>query len=165
MSHHARRRQRGTSLRAAVFATAVAGGVLAAPSATAFANDTPPKPKPTVSKPAPEDVVKKKRAAAEDAAKDAKRKAPGAIPRGGVAAGDKPAESEKAPNKPTPKPVSDEARKRAAQAPKGGVAAGERPESGSDGTATLIGSAAGLGLLAGAGTMVLRRRATVRQQG
>ncbi|MFD9886722.1 hypothetical protein ACFWZT_35275 [Streptomyces alboflavus] len=161
MSHRARRPQRSTSLRAAFFATAVAGGVLAAPSATAFASDTPPKPKPTVSKPAPEDVVKKKRAA-----EDARQKAPGAVPRGGVAAGDKPdkpAVREKA--KPAPKPVSDEARKRLAQPPKGGVAAGERPESGSDNTATLIGSAAGIGLLAGASTMVLRRRAAVRQQG
>lgn len=159
MSHRARRPQRSTSLRAAVFATAVAGGVLAAPSATAFASDTPPKPKPTVSKPAPEDVAKK-RAAAEDA----KQKAPGALPRGGVAAGDKPVVREEAP-KTTPKPVSDEARKRAGQPPRGGVAAGERPESGSDSTATLIGSAAGLTLLAGAGTMVLRRRTTVRRQG
>ncbi|WJV50332.1 hypothetical protein [Streptomyces flavofungini] len=159
MSHRARRPQRSTSLRAAVFATAVAGGVIAAPSATAFASDTPPKPKPTVSKPAPEDVVKKKRAAAEDA----RQQAPEAVPpRGGVAAGDKPVVREKAPQ---PKPVSDEARKRAAQAPKGGVAAGERPQSDSDGTATLIGSAAGIGLLAGASTMVLRRRSTARQQG
>ncbi|MFD9861013.1 hypothetical protein [Streptomyces alboflavus] len=160
MSHRARRPQRSTSLRAAFFATAVAGGVLAAPSATAFASDTPPKPKPTVSEPAPEDVVKKKRAA-----EDAKQKAPGAVPRGGVAAGDKPETPAVREAKPTPKPVSDEARKRLAQPPKGGVAAGERPESGSDNTATLIGSAAGIGLLAGASTMVLRRRAAVRQQG
>ncbi|GHC50934.1 hypothetical protein [Streptomyces flavofungini] len=158
MSHRARRPQRSTSLRATVVASVVAGGVLAAPAATAFASDAPPKPKPTASKP---DVVEKKRAA-EEAARDAKQKAPSVTPpRGGVAAGDKPAAPEAAPK---PKVVGDEARKRAAQAPEGGVAAGERPESGSDGTATLIGSAAGIALLAGASTLVLRRRATARQQ-
>ncbi|MFD9075204.1 hypothetical protein [Streptomyces lasiicapitis] len=165
MSHRARRPQRSTSLRAAAVATAVAGGVLAAPAATAFANDATPKPKPTVSKPSDEDAVKEKRDAAEEAKKEGRPSV--APPRGGVAAGDKPVVRED--TKPTPKPVSPEERKkvaadRAAQAPKGGVAAGERPASGGDGTATLVGSAAGIALLAGASTIVLRRRAAGRTQ-
>lgn len=48
-------------------------------------------------------------------------------------------------------------------APRGGVAAGERPVAASgDGTAVLAGSAAAALLVAGAGTLVLRRRATAR---
>ncbi|QIB47197.1 hypothetical protein [Streptomyces aureoverticillatus] len=166
MSHRARRPQRSTSLRAAAVATAVAGGVLAAPAATAFANDATPKPKPTVSKPSDEDAVKEKRDAAEQAKKEGRPSV--APPRGGVAAGDKPVVREDT-TKPTPKPLSPEERKKvaadkAAQAPRGGVAAGERPASGGDGTATLVGSAAGIALLAGASTIVLRRRAAGRTQ-
>ncbi|WP_052029212.1 hypothetical protein, partial [Streptomyces aurantiacus] len=161
MSHrarHARRPQGSTSLRATVVATAVAGGVLAAPAATAFANDATPKPSPSVSKPSEEDV-KKKRAAAEEAMRDGK---PTTAPRGAVDAGDKPVARDDA--KPTPKPQSPEERKKAAadkaqRAPEGGVAAGERPASGGDSTGTLVGSAAGIALLAGASTLVLRRRA------
>ncbi|GGS11779.1 hypothetical protein GCM10010252_58730 [Streptomyces aureoverticillatus] len=197
MSHrarHARRPQGSTSLRATVVATAVAGGVLAAPAATAFANDATPKPTPSVSKPSEEDV-KKKRAAAEEAMRDGKpttaprgavaagdkpvaRNAPKeamkdgkptTAPRGAVAAGDKPV-VRKDETKPAPKPLSPEERKKAAadqakRAPEGGVAAGERPASGGDNTGTLVGSAAGIALLAGASTMVLRRRAAGRPQG
>lgn len=171
MSHRARRPQRSTSLRAAAVATAVACGVLAAPSATAFASDTTPKPKPTTSAPSPEGVspedVKKKRAAAEEALKEGR---PTKAPRGGVAAGDKPVVREDD-AKPTPKPLSPDARKKlaaekAARTPEGGVAAGERPASGGDGnTGTLVGSAAGIALLAGASTVVLRRRAAGGRQG
>ncbi|MFH8793331.1 hypothetical protein [Streptomyces sp. NPDC017941] len=166
MSRHARRPERRTHLRAVAVATAVAGGVLAAPTASAFASDATPKPKstPPSSAPAPEDVAKK-REAADKALKEGKP-AP-APPRGGVDAGDRPvvrAESAK----PTPKPAAPEDHKEAAEearAPKGAVAAGERPASGGDSTNTLIGSAAGMALLAGAGTIVLRRRAAVRHQG
>ncbi|MER6998516.1 sortase-dependent protein [Streptomyces sp. NPDC000410] len=46
------------------------------------------------------------------------------------------------------------------ETPRGGVAAGERPVANAgDNTATLVGSAAGVALLAGVGTIVLRRRA------
>ncbi|MER7568845.1 sortase-dependent protein [Streptomyces sp. NPDC048523] len=48
--------------------------------------------------------------------------------------------------------------------PRGGVAAGEAPAK-DDNTATLIGSATGALLLAGAGTYVLRRRTTARREG
>lgn len=47
--------------------------------------------------------------------------------------------------------------------PRGGVAAGEAPAG--DNTGTLIGSATGALLLAGAGTYVLRRRTTARREG
>ncbi|MFI9628537.1 sortase-dependent protein [Streptomyces sp. NPDC052042] len=48
-------------------------------------------------------------------------------------------------------------------APRGGVAAGERPVAASDGnTAVLAGSAAAALLVAGAGTLVLRRRTTAQ---
>ncbi|WP_030565856.1 hypothetical protein [Streptomyces aureocirculatus] len=166
MSRHARRPQRRTHLRAVAVATAVAGGVLAAPTASAFASDATPKPKPTppTSAPAPEEVAEK-REAAEKALKEGKPVP--APPRGGVDAGDRPVVHEEA-AKPTRKPAAEEDRKQAAEdarVPKGAVAAGERPASGSDSTNTLIGSAAGMALLAGAGTIVLRRRAAVRQQG
>ncbi|MFD3484319.1 hypothetical protein [Streptomyces sp. NPDC058665] len=48
-------------------------------------------------------------------------------------------------------------------APRGGVAAGEAPAADS-GTTTLVGSAAGALLLAGAGTFVVRRRSAGRRQ-
>jgi hypothetical protein len=48
--------------------------------------------------------------------------------------------------------------------PRGGVAAGEAPAK-DDNTGTLIGSATGALLLAGAGTYVLRRRTTARREG
>jgi hypothetical protein len=48
--------------------------------------------------------------------------------------------------------------------PRGGVAAGEAPAQ-DDNTGTLIGSATGALLLAGAGTYVLRRRSTARREG
>ncbi|MEU3185111.1 hypothetical protein ABZ707_13045 [Streptomyces sp. NPDC006923] len=49
----------------------------------------------------------------------------------------------------------------AKSAPRGGVAAGEAP-AGNSGSPALIGSAAGVLLLAGAGTLVLRRRSAER---
>ncbi|MGX2992894.1 hypothetical protein JNUCC64_01145 [Streptomyces sp. JNUCC 64] len=52
-----------------------------------------------------------------------------------------------------------------AETPRGGVAAGERPGADRDGTVALAGSAAGLLMLAGASTVVLRRRAAVRRDG
>lgn len=47
--------------------------------------------------------------------------------------------------------------------PRGGVAAGEAP-AGDSGTTTLVGSAAGALLLAGAGTFVVRRRSAGRRE-
>ncbi|MEU2564617.1 hypothetical protein ABZ626_35590 [Streptomyces longispororuber] len=180
MSHrraHARHRAahartRAGSLRAAVVASAVAAGVLGAPSAVAFASESAPKPKPTAteSTPAPapaeaqDDVAKKRAAAKEQAQREtAPRPAP---PRGGVAAGDKPtAEPSAAPG--TPERATVKApRDQTAPAPRGGVAAGERPATGGDdNTVALLGSAAGIALAAGVGTMALRRRATGGVQG
>ncbi|MFE9461968.1 hypothetical protein [Streptomyces californicus] len=109
------------TLRGAVLAAVAAGAVLV-PSAAAFA-DSSPKPvasEPAASEPAP--------AAPSPERSEAASAAPG----------------EAAP----------------APAPRGGVAAGERPaaDSGTTGTTVLAGSAVGAVLLAGAGTIVLRRR-------
>ncbi|QDQ10142.1 hypothetical protein [Streptomyces spectabilis] len=161
MTHRAHARPHARPLRAAFVASAVAAGVLASPAATAFASESTPKPTAGVDTPAPEvskESVAKKRAAREEALRDAKRKH--VAPRGGVAAGDKPVVKESGTAAPEP------ARKKPAVAPRGGVAAGERPaEGGGDNTPALIGSAAGIALVAGASTLVLRRRATGRAQG
>ncbi|MEU6394566.1 hypothetical protein [Streptomyces sp. NPDC046939] len=151
MSHRgSHRRPRRSAVRTAVVTAAVTAGVLA-PAGAALASDTTPKPvasdapaaeKADKASPVPatrEDEVARKRAAAEEA--------------------------EKA-DKTSPVPVksgSDEARKRAAaaQAPRGAVAAGERPvtDDGTDVTA-LATSLSAAALLAGAGTVALRRRAS-----
>ncbi|WP_103534416.1 hypothetical protein [Streptomyces sp. SM11] len=107
------------TLRAAVL-TAVAAGAVLVPSAAAFA-DSSPKP----SEPAVVDLSE--REAADDASKDADR--PAVTPRGGVAAGERPAGS------------------------------------GDNSTAVLAGSVAGAALLAGAGTIVLRRRSAAGHNG
>lgn len=76
---------------------------------------------------------------------------PSAVPRGGVAAGDKPAPARGG--------------KRVA-APRGGVNAGERPAGSASGNTTaLAGSAAALALVAGAGTFVVRRRSASHRNG
>ena len=54
-----------------------------------------------------------------------------------------------------------EAKKAGLEYPRGGVAAGEAPAG--DNTGTLIGSATGALLLAGAGTFVVRRRSAARR--
>ncbi|MFD5200490.1 hypothetical protein ACFWM7_10130, partial [Streptomyces sp. NPDC058375] len=74
-----------------------------------------------------------------------------------VAAGDRPepAAKEAAPEEAAP-----------AVTPRGGVAAGERAAgSGDNSTAVLAGSVAGAALLAGAGTLVLRRRSAAGHNG
>lgn len=84
-------------------------------------------------------------------------------PRGGVAAGDKPAVD---PKRATPapavgQPAAESKRAGATRPPRGGVAAGDRPaEASGNSTAAIAGSAIGFALLAGAGTFVVRRRAT-----
>ncbi|MEI5034514.1 hypothetical protein RB201_22765 [Streptomyces sp. S1A(2023)] len=142
------------TLRAAVLAAVAAGAVLV-PSSAAFA-DTSPKPsEPAVvdlseSKPPVVDLSRRK--AADDAAKNAAR--PAVTPRGGVAAGEGPAPA------PTPKEAAP------VVTPRGGVAAGERPAgSGDNSTAVLAGSVAGTALLAGVGTIVLRRRSAAGLDG
>ncbi|MFG3408414.1 hypothetical protein [Streptomyces sp. NPDC048142] len=146
------------TLRAAVLAAVAAGAVLV-PSAAAFA-DASPKP----SEPAVVDLSRSE--AAKDAPKEAAR--PAVTPRGGVAAGEGPAPAAKeAAPAVTPRggvaagegpaPAAKEAAP--AVTPRGGVAAGERPAgSGDNSTTVLAGSVAGAALLAGAGTLVLRRR-------
>ncbi|MGQ4729233.1 hypothetical protein ACUN3E_16405 [Streptomyces sp. Ju416(a)] len=136
-----------TTLRAAVLAAVAAGAVLV-PSA-AFADASPKPSAPARATPAPE-----RSEAAAEAPKDA---APAVTPRGGVAAGDRPA--------PAPKEAAP-AEAEPAVTPRGGVAAGERPAgSGDNSTALLAGSAAGAALLAGAGTFVLRRRSAAGRNG
>ncbi|MDX3484304.1 hypothetical protein [Streptomyces sp. ID05-18] len=130
------------TLRAAVLAAVAAGAVLV-PSAAAFA-DASPKP----SKPAVVDQSSKPSEAPTETPKDT---APAVTPRGGVAAG------EGRSSAPTPAPAPKDAGP--AVTPRGGVAAGERPAgSGDNSTAVLAGSVAGTALLAGVGTLVLRRR-------
>ena len=118
-----------------VVLTGVAAGALLLPATAAFATDPTPKPGATDLTPAEQDALEKKKA--EDAREL------------------KEAEARKA-----------EAAKAASgkDYPRGGVAAGEAPAQ-DDNTGTLIGSATGALLLAGAGTYVLRRRTTARRDG
>ncbi|MFJ7330491.1 MULTISPECIES: hypothetical protein [Streptomyces] len=134
------------TLRTAVLAAVAAGAVLV-PSTAAFADATP---KPSAPADSAQEVSPERAKAAEaaKAAKAAEAARPSAAPRGGVAAGDRPAPA--APR---------EAASAPAVAPRGGVAAGERPAgTGDNSTTALAGSVAGFALLAGAGTFVLRRR-------
>ncbi|MFF3358682.1 hypothetical protein ACFYWN_40120 [Streptomyces sp. NPDC002917] len=145
MSHRPR-----MSLRTAVL-TAVAAGAVLVPSATAVASvASDAKPKPSVAAtertPAP--------ARGTDASKPTRGEAPSAAPRGGVAAGDRPSAVPARPSK------------RDSAEPRGGVAAGERPlGTTSDNTTALAGSAAAAFVLAGAGTLALRRRAAAHRNG
>ena len=113
--------------------TGVAAGALLVPATAAFATDPTPSPGATDSTSADKEALAKKQA------EDAKTL--------------KEAEARKAM----------EAQKTGGKGyPRGGVAAGEAPAK-DDNTGTLIGSATGALLLAGAGTYVLRRRTTARR--
>ncbi|MEU6045868.1 hypothetical protein ABZ843_20350 [Streptomyces fimicarius] len=137
------------TLRAAVLAAVAAGAVLVPSAAFADASPKPSEPA-AVTTPSPE-----RSEAAAEAPRDAA--APSAVPRGGVAAGDRPA--------PAPKEAVP-AEAAPSVTPRGGVAAGERPAgSGDNSAAVLAGSVAGAALLAGAGTLVLRRRSAAGHNG
>ncbi|MFE9662778.1 MULTISPECIES: hypothetical protein [unclassified Streptomyces] len=126
-----------TILRRAALLTVAVGAVLA-PTA-AVASDSPEKSRGAL-------VLSPKESPAP------------AAPRGGVAAGAAtPSASPTLPSRETPKVSLAEGDR--AVTPRGGVAAGERPVEQS-GSPALIGSAAGLVLLAGAGAVVVRRRVT-----
>lgn len=134
-------------LRFAVL-TAVTAGALLVPAAAAFASDGNPTPSAKASEDEKTaDAMKRAAAAKNEAAKRARMSKQSA---------DKEmreAEARKA-----------EAAKRAGAAdaaPRGGVAAGEAP-AGNTNMTTLVGSATGALLLAGAGTLVLRRRSAER---
>ncbi|WP_327694517.1 hypothetical protein [Streptomyces sp. NBC_00459] len=120
-------------LRIAVL-TGVAAGALLVPASAAFASDPTPTPGATDATPADKEALEKKRA------EDARTL--------------KEAEARKA----------REAQKLGKDYPRGGVDAGEAPAQ-DDNTGTLIGSATGALLLAGAGTYVLRRRTAARREG
>ncbi|MFG3430704.1 hypothetical protein [Streptomyces californicus] len=140
------------TLRGAVLAAVAAGAVLV-PSAAAFA-DSSPKPvasAPAAAAPSPERSEAAPEAPREAAPEAPREAAPAPAPRGGVAAGEAPTPAPKAAE---PEVAAPEA------APRGGVAAGERPvaDGGTTGTTVLAGSAVGAVLLAGVGTIVLRRR-------
>ncbi|WP_405767449.1 sortase-dependent protein [Streptomyces sp. NBC_01538] len=122
-------------LRIAVL-TGVAAGALLVPATAAFATDPTPTPGATDLTPEGKEALAKKKA--EDARTS------------------KEAEARKA-----------EAAKAASgkDYPRGGVAAGEAPAQDDNNTGTLIGSATGALLLAGAGTYVLRRRTAGRRDG
>ncbi|MEE1807319.1 hypothetical protein [Streptomyces sp. BE133] len=130
------------SLRTAVLAAVAAGAVLV-PSTAAFADSTPA-PKPSV-----------ERSAAAGVTAPSRGSEPTVTPRGGVAAGDSPAPAVVEPSAAGERPAAD--------APRGGVAAGERPAGTSgESTTALAGSIAAV-LVAGAGTVVLRRRSAAQQ--
>ncbi|MFJ9381636.1 sortase-dependent protein [Streptomyces sp. NPDC101455] len=121
-------------LRIAVL-TGVAAGALLVPATAAFATDPTPTPGATDSTSADKEALAKKKAEGARTRKEAEAK--------------KAAEAQKTGGK---------------DYPRGGVAAGEAPAQ-DDNTGTLIGSATGALLLAGAGTYVLRRRTTARREG
>ncbi|MFD0337617.1 hypothetical protein ACFVH0_02820 [Streptomyces sp. NPDC127117] len=136
------------SLRTAVLAAVAAGAVLV-PSAAAFADSAPSPSAPS---------VKRSAAARAEGGATAEPKSaqPSVAPRGGVAAGDSPA----------PAKAEATVERPGAAAPRGGVAAGERPAGTSgDRTTALAGSAAAALLVAGAGTIVLRRRSGAQRNG
>ncbi|MDQ0931291.1 hypothetical protein [Streptomyces turgidiscabies] len=120
-------------LRIAVL-TGVAAGALLVPATAAFADSTPT-PSATDSTPADKEALAKKKAEDARTLKEAEAR--------------KAAEAQKAGGK---------------DYPRGGVAAGEAPAEDNN-TGTLIGSATGALLLAGAGTYVLRRRTAARRDG
>ncbi|MFJ1797772.1 hypothetical protein [Streptomyces sp. NPDC088180] len=159
------------TLRAAVLAAVAAGAVLV-PSAAAFADASPKAPEPAVV-----DLSSKPSEAATETPKAA---APAVAPRGGVAAGERPTPAPKeagpaeaapavtprggvaAGERPAPAPKD----AGPAVTPRGGVAAGERPAgNGDNSTAVLVGSVTGTALLAGVGTIVLRRRSAAGLNG
>jgi len=117
-------------LRIAVL-TGVAAGALLVPASAAFATDPTPTPGATDSTPADKEALEKKRAEDARALKEAAAR------------------------------KAQEAKKAGKDYPRGGVAAGEAPAD--DNTGTLIGSATGALLLAGAGTYVVRRRISARR--
>lgn len=121
-------------LRIAVL-TGVAAGALLVPATAAFATDPTPTPSATAATQADKEALAKKKAEDARTLKEAEAK--------------KAAEAQKTGGK---------------DYPRGGVAAGEAPAQ-DDNTGTLIGSATGALLLAGAGTYVLRRRTTARREG
>ncbi|MDX3749243.1 sortase-dependent protein [Streptomyces sp. AK08-02] len=124
-----------STLRIAVL-TGVAAGALLVPATAAFATDPTPTPGATDSTPADKEALAKKKAEDARTLKEAEaRKAMEAQKRGGK------------------------------DYPRGGVAAGEAPAQDDNNTGTLIGSATGALLLAGAGTYVVRRRTTARREG
>ncbi|MGW0960723.1 hypothetical protein ACWD4K_17170 [Streptomyces gelaticus] len=138
------------SLRTAVLAAVAAGAVLV-PSAAAFADSSPSPKAPAAEKSAPARVD----LSATPEPKENTRQP--VTPRGGVAAGESPA-----PARAKAEPI---VKRSGATAPRGGVAAGERPAGTSDDrTTALAGSAAAL-LVAGAGTIVLRRRSAAQRNG
>ncbi|MFJ4206632.1 sortase-dependent protein [Streptomyces sviceus] len=121
-------------LRIAVL-TGVAAGALLVPATAAFATDPTPTPSATAATQADKEALAKKKAEDARTLKEAEAK--------------KAAEAQKTGGK---------------GYPRGGVAAGEAPAQ-DDNTGTLIGSATGALLLAGAGAYVLRRRTTARREG
>lgn len=118
-----------SSLRIAVL-TGVAAGALLVPATAAFAEDPTPTPEATDLAPSDKEALAKKQA------EDAKAKEAAL------------AEARKA-------------KEAGKDYPRGGVAAGEAPAD--DNTAALVGSATGALLLAGAGTIVVRRRTAARR--
>ncbi|MFJ2704141.1 sortase-dependent protein [Streptomyces sp. NPDC087428] len=135
-----------SSLRTTVLA-AVAAGAVCVPATSAFADSSP------TAVPASPSQSAKPTAAPSKAPSEEPSSAPSVVPsdapRGGVAAGDRTA--------PAVRPAT---------VPRGGVAAGERPAGTSgDNTAAVMGSAVAALLVAGAGTVVLRRRSTGRSNG
>ncbi|MFD9034087.1 hypothetical protein ACFVZW_23525 [Streptomyces sp. NPDC059567] len=175
MPSHRRPSRRSRSLRTAAFTTAVIGGVLL-PSTSAFASDGPSAApsdstvRPTAAadttpdsrsdnpKPAPAPTSSEKgRGTVDSQPRPVPDRTPGEVtaPRGGVAAGERAAAK--------PSPVADRTPSEVA-APRGGVAAGERPAGQSgDSTTAIAGSVAGAVILAGAGTVMLRRRGAVHR--
>ncbi|MFC4500631.1 MULTISPECIES: sortase-dependent protein [Streptomyces] len=124
-----------STLRIAVL-TGVAAGALLVPATAAFATDATPTPAASDATPAGKEALAKKKAEDATMLKEAEAR--------------KAAEAQKAGGK---------------NYPRGGVAAGEAPAQDDNNTGTLIGSATGALLLAGAGTYVLRRRTTARREG
>lgn len=127
-----------STLRATVLVAFAAGAVLV-PSAAAFTTDSPKPTAPSTEQPTPRP--------AESAPTTASPAPPTAPPAA------------------VPSAVPSEVGQQPTRAPRGGVAAGEQPAGSEGGSGALYGSAACAVLMAGAGTIVLRRRSAAQRNG
>ncbi|WP_112410734.1 hypothetical protein [Streptomyces geranii] len=131
LESHMSRRLTLRPLRLAVL-TGVAAGALLVPASAAFATDPTPTPGATDLTPEQKEALEKKKAEDARTLKEAEARKAEAAKKGGK------------------------------DYPRGGVAAGEAPADDNN-TTTLIGTATGTLLLAGAGTYVVRRRTAARR--
>ncbi|MFF8955767.1 hypothetical protein [Streptomyces sp. NPDC014894] len=160
------------ALRALIVAAAAAGAAIV-PAGAAFADSSPSPSKPAVERTAQPEQPQEAGAEKPTRVPLAPGEGPRVLPRGGVAAGDQPVVSPEPSaagetrvvlgDKPAaaPEPAAPREGGGPVVLPRGGVAAGERPAERTAPSAAIAGSAVAFALVAGAGTFVVRRRASI----